>query len=543
MKFSWPGIQRRALLIRADGAEAYALQRGALVLEAAFALNELELFQGYCQSRLSSHFVVLADLVEEDFQLETIPYVIGPTRSQLIARKFEQLYRNMPYRAFLSLGREVTAAPNSRRRDEQVLFMAMTNQQAITPWLEIMHAQRNQIRGVYSLAVAAAWLRSHFALAGRGVLAVTLNRAGLRQVYLDNGQVRFARLAVFNVDDLQNAGARIATEIARTQQYLATLRWLRRDAGQLPVLLVCPPGVRSVWRTACVNTDRLEYEFADLATLASPRGAARAGALADQSADNLYADSLWIGGAIAAPPKVNFSPPWVAEHFNLWRWRAAITAAGAVACAAGISVGAVLFGQAKSIDVDIDRHMAGMARANADYQQVAKSFPQTLAAPEHLKNAVLALDPLASRPLTPEPILIQVSQALLQAPGFTVDKIEWSATDAPEPAPGTTAAPRIARAPAVPGAPAGAAVAQERYEVLVLTGALSQERSSTPRRKVAAIQTAIDALRRIPGVEITPLRLPMDVSPGGVLKGGDEDTAAVDAAEPIVLRLTRKVLP
>ena len=76
---------------------------------------------------------------------------------------------------------------------------------------------------------------------------------------------------------------------------------------------------------------------------------------------------------------------------------------------------------------------------------------------------------------------------------------------------------------------------------MILTGVLSQERSATPRRKVAAVRTAIDALRRIPGVEVTPVRLPMDVSPGGVLKGGDEETAAADATEPIVLRLTRKV--
>ena len=539
MKFSWPGIQRRALLIRAGGAEVYALQRGALIMEAAFTLDELDLFQGYCQSRQSSHFIVLADLVEEDFQLETIPHVIGPTRNQLLARKFEQMYRNSPYRACSSLGREATPAPNSRRRDELVLFMAMTNQQAITPWLEIMHAQRNQVRGVYSLAVTAAWLGAHFDLAGRGVLAVTLNRAGLRQVYLENGQPRFARLAVFDVDDLLNAGARIAAEIARTQQYLATLRWLRRDGSPLPVLLVCPPGVRAVWRTACVNTDRLEFEFADLSMLASPGAGLRAGAVADDRSGNFYADSLWTAGALSATPKINFSPPWAAEHYNLWRWRAAITAAGATACAVGLASGAVLFGQAKAIDADTDRQMASMARANADYQQVAKSFPQTLATPEHLKSAVLALDPLANRPLTPEPILIQISQALMQAPSFAVEKIEWSATDAPEPPTGVASAPRVARAAAAPGAVGPAAL--ERYEVLVLTGALSQERAATPRRKVVAVQSAIDALRRIPGVEVTPVRLPMDVSPSGMLKGGDEDNVAAEAAEPIVLRLTRKV--
>jgi hypothetical protein len=76
---------------------------------------------------------------------------------------------------------------------------------------------------------------------------------------------------------------------------------------------------------------------------------------------------------------------------------------------------------------------------------------------------------------------------------------------------------------------------------VILSGALSQGRAATPRRKVAAARAAIDALRRIPGVEVTPLRLPMDVSPTGALKGGDDDSNAVEAAEPIVLRVSRKV--
>ena len=119
MNLNLPGIQRRALLIRAGGAEAYVLRSGGVSLEAAFTLGELELFHGYCQSRRSSLFAIVADLVEEDFQFETIPYVIGPTRSQLLTRKFEQLYRNMPYRACASIGRETGAAGNARRRDEQ----------------------------------------------------------------------------------------------------------------------------------------------------------------------------------------------------------------------------------------------------------------------------------------------------------------------------------------------------------------------------------------------------------------------------------------
>ena len=530
MKFSWPGLQKRALVIRNGGVEAYVMRRAAPVLEAAFGLNEQELFQGYCQSRKRSLFVVLADLAEEDFQLETVPYVIGPTRRQLLARKFEQLYRAMPYRASVSLGREEASAPESKRRDERVLFMALTNQQALNPWLEIMHAARNQVRGVYSLAVVTNWLGSEFGLKGRTALAVTFNRAGLRQVYLENGDARFARLASLPSANIAEAGPRIAAEIVRTQQYLASLRWLRRDGGLLQVLLVCPPGARAAWRAACVNTDRVTFEFADQAAFGAQSAAA--------SADNLYADALWAAGALKTTPKVNFAPGWAREHFTMWRWRAALVTTGAAVCAAGIAAGAILFGQAKTIEHQADRHMAAMSRSNADYQQVAKSFPATRSTPEQLKNAVLALDPLATRPLTPESLFIAISQALLQAPGFELEKIDWSASPTPEgAAPGAVARVRAALPGGAPTA--GASPAAERYEVVTLTGRLSQERSATPRRKVMAARAAVDALRRIPGVTVVPLRLPMDVSPTAAIKGGDDEKAA--DAEPIVVRVSRKV--
>ena len=119
MKLQWPSLQHRVLLIRADGAQAYAMRRGGLVSEAAFRLEELELFEGYCQSRTGSKFIVLADLVDEDFRVETIPYVAGTARRQLLARKYDQAYRNTRYRASISLGREDSnaRAPESERRD------------------------------------------------------------------------------------------------------------------------------------------------------------------------------------------------------------------------------------------------------------------------------------------------------------------------------------------------------------------------------------------------------------------------------------------
>ena len=535
MKFQWPTLQHRVLLIRAGGAQAYAMRQGGLVSEAAFLLEEIELFKGYCQSRSGSKFIVLADLVDEDFRVETIPYVAGTARRQLLARKYDQAYRNTPYRASISLGREESNArsPESERRDERVLLMGLTNQQAMNAWLEVMYEERAQVRGVHPLPVVTDWINRYLGGPAQSALFVTLDQAGLRQIFIDEGRVRFARLAPFSDDNMSRAGERIASEITRTEQYLSTLRWLPRDAGPLRTVLVCPAAMRAAWTLACVNTDKLAFEFPALETLAASLGIGANAA----SGDIAHADLLWAAGALRYRPKVDFAPEWTREHYTHWIWRSGIMGGGAALCAAGTAAGAVFLAQANTIDGDADRRTADFTRSNNEYQQVAKSFPQAGITPEHLKGAVLALDPLAIRPLTPEPLMIQISQALLAAPGFVLTKLDWRATASADEVSGTTARPPR---PAVPsmGAP------PERFEIVVLTGSLTEERNATPRRQIAAARAAMDTLRRIPGVEVTPLRLPLDVSPAGNLKGGDEESssAAADAGQ-VVLRIVRKVVP
>ena len=538
MKFHWPGIQHRVLLIRANGADAYAARLGGVVKEAAFRIDDMELFKGYCQSRARSKFTVLVDLVEEDFRIETIPFVMGPARTQLLERKYDQAYRTTQFRASVSLGREDASArsPDSTRRDEMVLLMALTNQQAITPWLEVMHEERAQIRGVHSIPTVTGWINDHLGSANQSAMFVTLNRSGLRQLYIEEGRPRFSRLASFDDAEAGSAGERIASEIARTEQYLATLRWLPRDGGPLRVVLVCPAEVRANWQIACVNTDRLAYELPDLGVLTRSFGIRTEREDADSVV--MHSDALWAAGALRFLPTINFAPSWAREHYTHWLWRTGIIGAGAALCAVGTATGAVLLGQAKTIDFDADRQAANSARANADYQVLAQTFPKTGVTPEYLKGAVLALDPYALRPLTPEPLLIQISQALLAAPAFALTKIDWQVSAVADAAPSST--PFLRPRPAGPAGAKGAG-ASDRFEIVILTGALVGEKAATPRRKIAAARTAIDALKRIPGADVTPIRLPLDVSPVGNLKGGDVEEALAKDADPVVIRIVRKV--
>ena len=74
------------------------------------------------------------------------------------------------------LGIRILVHGGGFHQDEIVLLMALMNQQALNPWLEAMHAQRAQVRGVYSLSVVNGLTEALLGSGAQSALLVTLNR-------------------------------------------------------------------------------------------------------------------------------------------------------------------------------------------------------------------------------------------------------------------------------------------------------------------------------------------------------------------------------
>ena len=100
---------------------------------------------------------MLVDLIEEDFRQESIPHLIGGSRSALLQRKFEQFYRGTPFRQATLLKRQKTG-----RRDDDMLFSALTNPALITPWVNILLAHQIPLSGIYSVPqISAPLIKDH----------------------------------------------------------------------------------------------------------------------------------------------------------------------------------------------------------------------------------------------------------------------------------------------------------------------------------------------------------------------------------------------
>ena len=170
---------KRILYFDARQVTACLWKGGKLEAEARFARDDedaLASFSGYVAGAAGSLFYVLADVVEEDFHQETIPYVRGKDRRLLLGRKLAQRYRDLSLALSTSLGYEAGA-----RKEEKVLFASFTNTQQFQPWLAALQAQQARLVGVYSVPLASAALGRKLAVADKRYLLVSRQGAGMRQ--------------------------------------------------------------------------------------------------------------------------------------------------------------------------------------------------------------------------------------------------------------------------------------------------------------------------------------------------------------------------
>src|SRR2546425_10791354 len=183
---------RRILYFTGEGHSLYRSAGRTLELEAKFSGDApgITAFREHLRGQRGALFAVLADLAGEDFHEEQVPFVRGADREALLARRLAQRYRDTRLAAALSLGQVTTP----ERRNERVLLTSFTNTQQLAPWLDALEEAGARLSGVYSIPLLAPALAAKLGVRDGRVLLVTANRAGLRQCYVEQGKLRFARL-------------------------------------------------------------------------------------------------------------------------------------------------------------------------------------------------------------------------------------------------------------------------------------------------------------------------------------------------------------
>jgi len=477
---------------------------GVLRPEALFAADDAGLagFQQYLSRCDGAVVTLVADVAGEEFHEEQIPYLRGSDREAIVHRRLAQRFREARLAATLPLGRIET-----ERRNERLLLASFSNTRQFDAWLDALAASGARLAGVYSTALLMPALAARNDRDAAHCMIVSVHATGLRECYLEQGRLRFARFESVQAATSEEYAARARAEIERLTQYLATLRALPAGAQPLPVIVVARAAQRAAFERSLVSDARFAFRFEPLEEAARRlgiRGAPR----------DMGAEQLALALAATQPPREQFARAQDRRGFLQWRLQRALLAAGAL----GFSVCAAYAG-VQWLEVLELRDLARAERQEAQqarqrYQRIAANFPAAPTSPENLKATVQELRRIAARTAPPEAALAHVARALAECPQVELDALAWSVKPLAAPDPG------------------GASPLAQTLEISAhIAGTLRADQ----RALNAQIQRFAAALQAERAWQVVRSQLPFDATPQGTLVGGDTSMAGGDAARFVVV--------
>lgn len=518
--------QRRLLYLDTNNLAASLWSGGTLREEARFEPDGpgLAAFSAYLAKHRRSLFYLAADIAEEGFLTESLPYTQGADRRALLTRKLGQYFYGAPLATAISLGRD-----KGGRRDEKFLFTALNRPQLFEPWLEALRAAEALLAGVYSLPLLGGPILAKIAPNQERCLLVSVTRAGIRQSYFEGGQIRFSRLTPMAAADARQMAESCAAEAVKIYQYLLGQRLLVRGAP-LAVAALVHPAQMPAFREQCKNTDELRVTLHDL------HDAGKACGLKSLPQDS-RCEALYLHLLAQRPPREQFAAGAERRLYRLWQVRSALLSGGAVAL-----LGCLLYSGHQAVQVIQSRSSASALQQQAEadqqrYAEIQKTFPPMPTSTESLRAVINRFEDLEKRSATPLPLYLAISRALDANPKADIERIDWQLGGNPEEGLQTLS---DARKPAAPGAPPDKSAAGAMYATAVVYGLLPTSMSADQHSQLDSVNAFATTLEQDKDLRVRVVRMPFDIESGKSLKSGSE--AGAGASQPkFIVHISRKL--
>jgi hypothetical protein len=504
-------MDRRLLYFTATRVLLYRWTHGRLAVESSFANNEdgAQAFAAQLRGAPAALFFILVDIVEEDFHQENVPFVRGSDRKALLARKLAQRYRDTSLSLALSLGYE-----KAQRRDERLLFSSFTNNAQFQPWLTALRQQDAAVAGVYSVALLAPQLAAKLGSRKAPLLLVSLQQAGLRQSYVENGKLRFSRLGPLEPAETADP-ARVADafdrETTRVYQYLTAMRVVPRDGATIGAVLIAPTGEKRRVEAAGPNMPQVRASVVELGE------AARAIGLKGYP-EGAGAEVLFLHLLAQRPPREQYAGDRLRQFYRLHQLRVGLVAAGALGFLLALVYAGLLLAQRYGLEEQIAGDLQRGRAAADEAARVRAGFPDLPTTTDNLRATMQRYENLTKQSASPERLAAALSRSLDAAPNVQVDRIRWELTVNPRER-AREAGPSQSGAAPAPQRPAAAQAAKELYEFAEVSGRLRGILSAEYRRINQTVDEFVADLRTRPGIEVVAVRLPYETGSQFSLSG------------------------
>ncbi len=476
---------------------------------------------------------VVTDLIEEDFRIDSVPHLRGGDQEAILGRKLAQLYRASTFRHAIVQEREADG-----RRDDRVLYHAITNPDLLTPWIDAIARAEVPLEGIFASAVLSARLPKELNVLFAHTLLVTIvPDFGLRQTYFQNKHIKFSRLTPIIYDEGQSVGTLIAAETSRTWQYLDSLRFFG-SGDTLEVCILVHARDREMVAEAIRSYPLLKYRFLDIEEVAAKLKLkpAPASSHAEEVLVHLYAQ-----GKI----ENHFAEKEQMRYAKYRRARIGLYALTAGFLAVGVAGAAFNLYQASNFTAEIDQRSKAARDIQSEYQRISTEMSGQIAASDTVReSSVFFRAQMQPQSAAPGAFLKSVATVWTGFPEMRLLQVVWAASNEPgfvprfQPIAIPSTQSIKSEVKAEPGANitrnAPAADAEEdpplpgnKFEVMIVEGAVTQF-DGDYRAALAKIDRLIARMNELPGVKASALTLPLDIRPTARLRA---DAKAGDVSE------------
>jgi hypothetical protein len=512
---------RRVLFLDSSRLTAYRWQSGHLHAEGVFSPDEtgLDAFAEYLAGHRRSIFHLLAEVADEGFQIEDVPFVRGRDRSALVERKLGQYFYGTPLSTAFSLGRD-----QEGRRDEKILFAALTRPQHFEPWLAALRRAESRLSGIYSVPQTLATLARDLSKTHPRLLLVTVTGGGLRQTFVQDGRLHFSRLTPLATNTVDEMAIAANLESVKMYHYLAGQRLIGRHTPLATVVLV-HPAQQAAFRARCVDTEELRFEFLDILDEAKRHH------LKSPPRDS-HAELLFLHLLVADAPHLQFAPAAERRFFRLWQTQFALRSAGFISLAACLLFAAKQGAEYYGISAETAEMQTRLQEDRQRYDSALQALPKIPISTDNLRALIGRYDEITKVAVGPEPAYLLLGRALRDSPKVDLESLEWRITNNPE---------GSAASAAASGKGPGAGAPQDRasYVAMDVHGLLPISMATDHRSQRDTVTAFADRLRAEAGVQVKVLSMPFETESGKPLKSGGEHAADIEAPK-FSLRLVQK---
>jgi len=199
----------------------------ALLEEVGFENSDagFQLFSTYLEKSPIMRSLMVVDVIEEEFDTDSLPKVSGGDRKSLIERRLSKRFSRTPFRNGVFLG-------GRRRRsdDFNVVYSAITNHELVEPWLDIISQHKSPLVGLTSVPLISMDLLRRFHKPAENTIFLTEHQGGrLRLVFAKSGRPISARLSRELQSDKEEFGQSVVSEIVQSRKFLERSRLLASD--------------------------------------------------------------------------------------------------------------------------------------------------------------------------------------------------------------------------------------------------------------------------------------------------------------------------